>query len=43
MLATKYRITVIHSTDQKKLNKKEGSLRRANKILIRGRWRERTG
>jgi hypothetical protein len=38
-----------HSTDPKKLNKKEDpsedaliSLRRGNKIVIGGRWRERT-
>ena len=40
---------MLHSTDPKKLNKKEGpiekaciSLRRGNKIIIRGRWREET-
>jgi hypothetical protein len=39
---------MLHSTDPKKLNKKEGtsedvglSLRRKNEIVIRGRWRER--
>jgi hypothetical protein len=38
------------SKDPRKLNKKEGpsedawiSLRRGNKIVIRGRWREGTG
>ena len=41
---------MLHSTDTKKLNKKEGpvknvriSLRRGNKIVIGGRWREETG
>jgi hypothetical protein len=40
---------MLHSTDTKKLNKKEGpvknvriSLRRGNKIVIGGRWREKT-
>jgi hypothetical protein len=40
---------MLHSTDPKKLNKKEGwnedawiSLRRGNKIVIGGRWREGT-
>jgi hypothetical protein len=41
---------MVHSTDQKKLNKKEGprkeagiALRRGNKIVIRGRWKKGTG
>ena len=43
-------VLMLNSTDQKKLNKKEGpskdariSLRRENKIVIGGRWREETG
>ena len=50
ILAIKYRIPMLHSTDPKKLNKKEGPsadawilLKRGNKIVIRGRWREGTG
>jgi hypothetical protein len=50
ILAIKYRIFMVHATDPKKLNKKAGtskdawiSLRRGNKIFIRGRWREGTG
>ena len=46
----KYRIPILHFTDPKKLNKKKGpseeawvSLRRGNKIVLRGRWRERPG
>jgi hypothetical protein len=41
---------MLYSTYPKKLNKKEGtseealiSLRRGNKVVIRGRWREVTG
>jgi hypothetical protein len=41
---------MLHSTDPKKLNKKEGqskegriSLRRGNKIVIRCKWREGSG
>ena len=44
ILAIKYRIPMLHSTNPKKLNKKEGpsegawiSFRRVNKIVIRGR------
>jgi hypothetical protein len=49
-LAIKYRPPILHSTDPKKQNKKEGlsenawiSLRRGNKIVIRGKWMEGTG
>ena len=41
---------MLHSTDTKKLNKKEDpskeawvSLRRENKMVLRGRWKEGTG
>jgi hypothetical protein len=41
---------MLHATDPKKINKKEGlnkeaciSLRRGNKTVLRGRWREETG
>jgi hypothetical protein len=50
ILAIKYRIPMLYSTDRKKLNKKEGtskdagfSLRNGNKIVIRGRWRDGPG
>ena len=50
ILAKKYRIPMIHPTDHKKFNKKEGPnedtsvpLRRGNKIIIRGRGREGPG
>jgi hypothetical protein len=49
ILVIKYTLPMLQSTDPQKLNKKEGtskdariSLRRGNKIIIRGRWRERT-
>jgi hypothetical protein len=49
ILAIKYRIPMLHSTDLKKLNKKEStnddawiSLRRGNKIVKSGRWKEGT-
>jgi hypothetical protein len=50
ILAKKYRIPMIHPTDTKKLNKKEGSsedasipLRKENKIIIRVRKGEESG
>jgi hypothetical protein len=50
VLAIKYRMPMLYSTDPKKLNKKEGpskdawiSHRRGNKIVIRCRGREGSG
>jgi len=47
ILAIKYRVTILYSTYPKKVSNKEGpkedaliSLRRGNKIDIRGEWRE---
>ena len=49
-IVIKYRIAMIHPTDPKKLNKKEGpskdastTFRRVNKIVIGGRGREVPG
>ena len=48
ILAPKLRISMIQLTDHMKLNKKEGQsidaskpLKRGNKIIMGGRWRER--